>query len=134
MHESEFTMGKLFITFTVLSVFIACIGLIGLVSYVTEMRTKEVCIRKVFGSSSGEVMQLLTKDLLKNVLYANLIGLPITWIIISKWLENFAYKVEINIWLFIFAGLLSLLLALITVCFHTLKAANSNPVKSLKYE
>ncbi|MFC1887223.1 ABC transporter permease [Candidatus Cloacimonadota bacterium] len=134
MHQSEFTMGKLFVIFTVLSVLIACIGLIGLVSYVTEMRTKEVCIRKVFGSSTGAVMKLLTADLLKNVLFANLIGLPLTWFVINKWLENFAYKAEINIISFILAGILSLLIALITVSFHTLKAANSNPVKSLKYE
>jgi len=134
MHRNEFTMGNLFMIFTALSVLIACIGLVGLVSYVTEMRTKEICVRKVFGSSTISVMKLLSTDLMRNVFYANLIGLPLTWHIMQKWLQNFAYKVEIRIWSFALAGLLTLVIAMVTVSFHTLKAANSNPVKSLKYE
>jgi putative ABC transport system permease protein len=134
MHLNEFTMGKLFMIFTVLSVLIACIGLIGLVSYVTEMRTKEVCIRKVFGSTTAAIMSLITTDLMKNVLLANLIGLPLTWFLIKKWLQNFAYSIDVSIWSLILAGLLSMTIALLTVSFHTLKVANSNPVRSLKYE
>lgn len=134
MHQHEFRMGKLFLIFTVLSVLIACIGLIGLVSYVTEMRTKEVCIRKVFGSSNTSVMKLLTTDLMKNVLYADLIGLPLTWFMIQKWLQNFAYKTDITLWSFALAGIITLVVAILTVSFHTIKVANANPVKNLKYE
>jgi len=134
LHINEFTMGKLFLIFTVLSILIACIGLIGLISYTTELRTKEICIRKIFGSSTGSIMKMLSLDLMKNVLLANLIGLPLTFFMIRKWLQNFAYKIEPDVWTFLLAGMISLLIALLTVSFHTLKAANSNPVKSLKYE
>ena len=120
--------------FTVLAILIACLGLFGLASDTTERRIKEIGVRKVLGSTVGEIVLLLSKDFSKLVILANIVAWPIAWYGMNKWLQNFAYRTEIGYEVFIFSGLIALIIALITVSFRTIKAANSNPVKALKYE
>jgi len=121
-------------TFAGLAIFIACLGLFGLVTFITEQRTKEIGIRKVLGSSVSSIVFILTKDFAKWVLISNLIAWPITYYAMNMWLQNFAYQTTMKPVLFIISGLVALIIALITVCFHSIKAANANPVKSLKCE
>ncbi|MCD4817141.1 MAG: ABC transporter permease [Candidatus Cloacimonetes bacterium] len=121
-------------TFAGLAIFIACLGLFGLAMFITEQRTKEIGIRKVLGSTVWSVVFILTKDFAKWVLISNLVAWPITYFAMNLWLRNFAYRTNLNPLLFLFSGLIALFIALITVSFQTIKAANSNPVKALKYE
>ncbi|MCF7918724.1 MAG: ABC transporter permease [Candidatus Cloacimonetes bacterium] len=120
--------------FAGIAVIIACLGLFGLAAFITEQRTKEIGIRKVLGSTVRQVILLLTRDFTRWVLISNLIAWPLTWYALSLWLNNFAYKMKLNPLLFIISGSAALLIALLTISFHTLKTANSNPIKSLKYE
>ena len=120
--------------FSVLAIFIACLGLFGLTAYITEMRTKEVGIRKVLGANDLEIVSLLSKDFLKLVLIANIIAWPLAYFIMNNWLKDFAYRTNINIWIFVLSGFIALLIALLTVSSHSIKAANANPIKSLRYE
>lgn len=121
-------------TFAGLAIFIACLGLFGLVTFITEQRTKEIGIRKVMGSSVSSIVFILTKDFAKWVLISNLIAWPITYYAMNAWLQNFAYQTTMKPILFIISGFVALAIALITVSFHSIKAANANPVKSLKCE
>jgi len=121
-------------TFAGLAIFIACLGLFGLATFITEQRTKEIGIRKVLGSSVSSIVFILSKDFAKWVLISNLIAWPITYYAMNMWLQNFAYKTSLNPILFIISGLIALMIAIITVSFHTIRAANLNPVKSLKCE
>jgi len=116
------------------TIFISCIGLFGLTTLATERRTKEIGIRKVLGASVGHLVQLLSLNFLKLVLLANIVAIPIAWWAVNKWLENFAYHIAIQWWVFAIALLITLLIALSTVAFQALKAAISNPVKSLRVE
>ena len=134
LYKFEETMGDLFQIFTALAVFISCLGLFGLATFVVERRTKEIGVRKVLGASSSGLMMLLVRDFTKWVLLANIIAWPLAWFAMNKWLQNYAYKTEITALPFITAGLAALMIAIITVLFRTFKAANSNPVKALKYE
>jgi hypothetical protein len=115
--------------FTALTVFISCLGLFGLAAFSTEQRTKEIGIRKVLGASVTNIVTLLSKDFLKLVLVAFLIAIPIAWYAMHQWLQDFAYRVDISWWIFALAGLLALLIALLTVSFQAIKAALANPVK-----
>jgi putative ABC transport system permease protein len=121
-------------TFAGLAIFIACLGLFGLVTFITEQRTKEIGIRKVLGSSVSSIVFILTKDFAKWVLISNLIAWPITYYAMNRWLQNFAYQTTMKPILFIISGSVALIIALVTVSFHSIKAANANPVKSLKCE
>ena len=112
----------------------AGLGLFGLTAYITEMRTKEVGIRKVLGANDLEIVSLLSKDFLKLVLIANIIAWPLAYFIMNNWLKDFAYRTNINIWIFVLSGFIALLIALLTVSSHSIKAANANPIKSLRYE
>jgi len=105
-----------------------------LASFIAERRTKEVGIRKVLGSTVKEIVWLLASDFSKWVLIANLIAWPLAWFSMHRWLQNFAYQTTINLWFFLFAGLLTLFVALITISFQTIKTAMSNPVDILKCE
>jgi len=134
MYEAEEQMGKIFDYFTGFAILISCLGLFGLASFMTEQRFKEIGIRKVLGASIGSVMLLLVKDFTKWVLVANIIAWPIAWYVMDKWLQSFAYKTSFSIWIFITSGLIALVIAFVTISFRTFKAANSNPVKALKYE
>ena len=133
-YTSEYHLGKLFLTFSVFAIFIAALGLLGLTAFVTEQRTKEIGIRKVLGASIPEIVLLLSKEFTKWVLIANIIAWPAAYYLMNVWLRNFAYKTSISLWIFLLAGLAALLIAVITISSHTIKAANEDPVKSLHYE
>lgn len=134
LYRSEENLKQLLTTFSVLAIFIAYLGLFGLVLYTTEQRTKEIGIRKTMGASIIDVIVLLGKDFTKWILLANLIAIPIGYFIVSKWLEQYAYRIDININIFLIAFGLSLIIAFIIVSYQTIKAAIANPVESLRYE
>jgi ABC-type antimicrobial peptide transport system permease subunit len=120
--------------FAGLAIIISCLGLFGLASYTAERKTKEIGIRKVLGASVSGVVGLLSGEFIKLVLLANFIAWPIAWYLTNKWLQDFAYKINIGYSIFILAGVVSILITLLTVSFHAIKAATANPVKSLRYE
>ena len=128
LYISDVKTGQTIALFSVLSIFIACLGLFGLASYTAEQRTKEIGIRKVLGASISHIIGLLSSEFLRWVLIANIIAWPLAWFIMHKWLQNFAYKIDVGIGIFIFSAFISLLIAFLTVSFKTIKAANSNPV------
>lgn len=133
-YEKEQKTGQSLGVFAGLTIFIACLGLTGLATFVALQRRKEVGIRKVLGASVGNITFLLSRDFIVLVLIANMIAWPIAWYVMNKWLENFAYHTEIGPDIFIIAGLLALLITLLTVSFQSVKAALANPVESLKNE
>jgi len=116
------------------AIFIACLGLFGLASFSAEQRTKEIGIRKVLGSSVSRIVMLLSKDLTKLVLLANIIAWPVAWLSLNRWLQSFLYRTHIKLDIFIIAGVMTLIIALFTVSYHSIKAATANPVDSLRYE
>lgn len=120
--------------FTFIGIFIACLGLFGLASFIAEQRTKEIGVRKVLGSSIVEVVTLLTKDFAKWVLLANVFAWPVAYFAVTRWLQNFAYKIDIGISVFIISSASALLIALLTVGYQTIKTATANPVDSLRCE
>ncbi|WP_221622327.1 ABC transporter permease [Larkinella rosea] len=120
--------------FAALAILISCLGLFGLTSFTVEQRRKEIGIRKVLGSTVGQIVAFLSKDFLKLVLVAFGIAIPITWYAMNQWLDGFSYRIGISWWIFALAGVTATLIALLTVSFHTLKAALMNPVKSLRSE
>ncbi len=134
LYRSEQRMSKVFGIFTFLSIFVACLGLFGLSIYTAERRKKEIGIRKVLGASVSQVTRMLSKEFLKLVFIASLIAFPVAWWAMQKWLQSFAYRINISLWVFAVAGLLTILIALITVSFQAIKAAVANPVKSLRAE
>lgn len=134
LYQKEERLGHIFVTFTILAVFIACLGLFCLASFTAEQRTKEIGIRKVLGSSVSGIVTLLIKDFTKWVLVANIVSWPIAYYAMNKWLQNFTYRVNIGIWVFILSASLALIVALITVSYQSIKAALANPVESLRYE
>jgi len=127
-------LGALLKYFTIMAGFIACLGLFALSSFAVEKRTKEICIRKVLGSSVGKILYLLNKEFLALILLANAVAWPISGIVMNRWLQNFPYRVSISWSAFVLAGLLTFFVALVTVSFQTLKAALANPSDSLRYE
>ncbi|MEK6481360.1 ABC transporter permease [Catalinimonas sp. 4WD22] len=133
-YRSEVRFGQIFICFAGLAIFIACLGLLGLISYTIVQRTKEIGIRKVLGATESSLVHLLSKDFLALVIVAFLVASPIAWYVLSKWLEGFAYRVELPWWVFASAGLLATVIAMLTVSFQSIKAALANPVESLRNE
>ena len=133
-YKSDQRTGILFNVFAGIAIFISCLGLFGLATYTAQVKTKEIGIRKVLGASVGGIVKLISKDFLKLVIIAIIIATPIAWWAMNKWLQGFAYRVNISWWVFILAGILALLIALITVSFQSIKAAIANPVKSLRSE
>lgn len=133
-YESDKQFGRIFAIFTMLAIFIACLGLFGLASFLTIQRTKEIGIRKVLGSTVPNIVILLSREFLLLVIIANFIAWPLAWWLMSNWLQGFPYRIEINPILFVGAGLGVLLIAFLSVGFQTLKAAMINPAKTLKYE
>jgi len=133
-YKTDRRLGRLFSAFAFLAVFISCLGLFGLSSFITERRTKEIGIRKVLGASSGSVVRMLSQEFIRWVLASNLIAWPIAFYAMSRWLENFSYRNSIPWWIFPAAGLLALFISLLTVSLQTLKAALANPVRSLRHE
>lgn len=134
MYHSEQKVGKICIAFAILAVFIACLGLLGLATYAAEQRTKEIGIRKVLGASIGNIAGMLSKDFVKLVVIAAVITFPVAWWAMHRWLQDFAFRITINWWIFLVAGLIALFIALLTVSFQSIKAALSNPIKSLRTE
>ncbi|MGC4035866.1 MAG: ABC transporter permease [Chitinophagaceae bacterium] len=133
-YTAEQNISKLLMWSTGLTIFISCLGLLGLVTYITHQRTKEIGIRKVIGASVTQLITLLSKDFLRLIFIAFLIAIPLAWWGAYKWLQNFAYKTNISAWIFLSGGLIMFAMALIVLCIRTFKAANANPVKSLRTE
>ena len=134
LYQSEQKTGQIFTSFSILAIFIACLGLFGLTAFTVERRIKEIGIRKVLGASISTIVFLISKEFLKWVLIANIIAWPVAYYFMSNWLDNFAYRISITIGVFILSAVIALLIALITVSSQTIKAATANPVKSLRYE
>ena len=133
-YRTEERFGKLFLNFSVLAIIISSLGLLGLASYSTMQRTREIGIRKVLGASVPNIVNLLSREFLKLVAIAILIASPVAWFAMHGWLQDFAYRIEIGWWIFLIAGLIAVLIALATVSFQAIKAAIANPVKSLRVE
>jgi putative ABC transport system permease protein len=134
LYDAENRMSQVFKVFAAFAIFISCLGLFGLSAYAARLRTKEIGVRKVLGASVPHVTLLLSKDFMVLVLLATLIAWPIAWFTMSRWLDGFAYRVGINGWVFVLSGIFAMLVALLTVSFHAIKAALLNPVNSLKSE
>jgi putative ABC transport system permease protein len=133
-YKSEQQTGKIFISFAIFAIFIACLGLFGLVTYAAEQRTKEIGIRKVLGASVGGIVGMLSKDFLKLIIIAMLIAFPLAWWTMHTWLQHFAYRISITGWVFVIAGGIALLIALLTVSVQAIRAAVANPVNNLRTE
>jgi putative ABC transport system permease protein len=133
-YQTEQKQGNLLLIFTVLAISIACLGLFGLVTFTAEQRVKEIGIRKVLGASIQNIVTLLSKELVLLVLLATVIASPLAWFAMSKWLQSFAYRIDIHLWVFIAAGVVSIMIAFLTISFRSVKAAMANPAKSLKSE
>ncbi|NIJ53614.1 ABC transporter permease [Dyadobacter arcticus] len=133
-YKDDRIFGQVSSFFSLLAVMIASLGIFGLSSYTIAQRTKEIGVRKVLGATVGSIVTLLSQDFLKLVLIAIVIGSPIAWFGISQWLDDFAYKIEIEWWMFVIAGLLAIIIAFATVSSQAIKAALMNPAKSLKSE
>src|ERR1035438_9389596 len=133
-YRAEDRFGRLFLNFAILAIFISCLGLLGLASYSTMQRTKEIGVRKVMGASVANIVNLLSKDFLKLVIISFVIAAPVAWWFMDKWLRGFAYRTNVSWWIFVAAGITALLIALLTVSFQAIKAAIANPVNSLRTE
>ncbi len=133
-YSTEEQTGRIFGTFTLIGILIACLGLYGLAAFTAEQRTKEIGIRKVLGASVTGVVSLLSREFAKWVLMANIIAWPVAYFFMNKWLESFAYRIDMGIGIFILSGLAALAISLLTIGFQTLKTATANPVDSLRYE
>jgi putative ABC transport system permease protein len=133
-YRSERRMERVLQSFTFMAIFISCLGLFGLTTFSARQRTKEIGIRKVLGSSVSRIIVMLSRDFTKRVLWANIIAWPAAYYFMHKWLQNFAYRTRIDIWVFLMAGSLAMLIALLTVSFQSIRAALADPVDSLRYE
>lgn len=134
LYASEQRMGKLFIIFTTLAIIIACLGLFGLAAYAAEQRNREISIRKVLGASVSSIASMLSKDFVKLVIISIIIATPLAWLVMQKWLQGFAYRQNIQWWVFVITGLGALFIAVITVSYQSIKAAVVNPADSLRGE
>jgi len=130
----EQRLSKIFTGFSLLAIFISCLGLFALITFVAVNRTKEIGVRKVLGASSSKIAMLLSKDFIKWALIANIIAWPIAWYAMNKWLQGFAYRIDMTILPFLLSGILAILIALLTVSWQAVKAATANPIDSLRYE
>jgi len=134
LYSAEQKQGKIFTIFACIAIFIACLGLFGLSAFAISQRIKEIGIRKVLGASIQSIVTLLSKDFLKLVLIAAIIAFPVAWFAMDSWLQDFAYRINISWWIFIVAGIIATFIAFATISIQTIKAAGSNPVKSLRSE
>jgi putative ABC transport system permease protein len=134
LYVGERQVGKLFIVFASLSIFISCLGLFGLATFMAEQRTKEIGIRKVLGASVSAITLLLSRDFLKLVVISVILATPIAWFFMNQWLQGFAYRIDINWWIFIVSGIIAVVIALVTVSYQAIAAGMSNPVNSLRTE
>ncbi|MCG6189788.1 ABC transporter permease [Maribellus maritimus] len=134
LYKEDRKFSKVFLLVTMLSVFIGCLGLFSTSIFIAEMRTKEIGIRKVNGAQVSEILAILNKDFIKWVAVSFVVAIPVSYYAMNKWLENFAYKTNLSWWIFALAGLLALGIALLTVSWHSWRAATKNPVEALRYE
>jgi putative ABC transport system permease protein len=134
MYADVQRMGRIFTSFAVLAIIIACLGLFALSAFMAEQRNKEIGIRKVLGASTASITTLLSKNFVRLVLIAFLIAAPVAWWAMNRWLEDYQYRITIGWWMFAAAALLVVCIALMTVSFQSIKAALANPVKSLRTE
>ena len=134
LYESEKRVGTLSSYFASFAIIISCMGIFGLATFTAERRAKEIGIRKVLGASNSNIVMMLSKDFIRLVIIAIFIGLPVSYFLMKEWLAQFAYKIDLSIWIFLSASLMSLLIAWLTVSSQALKAANVNPAKCLKSE
>jgi len=134
LYASEARFQKLFISLVILGILIACLGLLGLATFSAQQRVKEIGVRKVLGASVPHVVGLLSKDFLKLVIIALILATPVAWYVMNEWLKDFAYRVEIQWWIFLVAAVIAIIIAFVTISTQAIKAAISNPVKSLRTE
>jgi putative ABC transport system permease protein len=133
-YNAEEKQGEILLAFTILTICIACLGLFGLITFTVNQRVKEIGIRKVLGASVGSITSLLAGSLLKIVFVAMLVAVPVSWLAMNKWLQDFAYRIQLTWWMFAVAGIVAFIIAIITLSFQAIKAAIANPVKSLRTE
>jgi len=134
VYKAEQRVGTIVLLFSALAIIVACLGLFGLAAFLAEQKTKEIGIRKVLGASVPSILLMLSKEFIKWIAIANIIAWPVAYYIMNEWLQDFAYRININWWLFVIAGSIALLIALLTIGIQAIKAAKANPVESLKYE
>ncbi|HEY2349177.1 MAG TPA: FtsX-like permease family protein [Puia sp.] len=134
MFQTEMLMSKLSRVFAALAIIISCLGLFGLAAYTAERRIKEIGIRKVLGATVTGLAALLSGEFLKLVLFSLLLAFPLAWFTMHKWLQDYAYRIDIQWWVFVAAGIAAIVIAILTVSFQAIRAAVSNPVKSLRSE
>jgi len=134
LYQNETKQSQLFTGFSLLAIFIACLGLFGLATFNTLQRIKEIGIRKVLGASVPNILTLLSREIILLVIVANVIAWPVAWYFMDKWLNTFAYHIEMNVLLYVLAAFVAIAIALVTVSSQTLKAAMSNPANTLRYE
>lgn len=133
-YRFEQRVSKIFNGFTLLAIFISCLGLLGLISFTAEQKTKEIGVRKVLGASIVDIIRMLLNDFTRWILLANIVAWPIAYFAMNKWLQNFAYHAEMSWWIFLLSGSLALMIALLTVSWQAVRAATANPIESLRYE
>ena len=134
MYGAEEQVETLFSYFAFLAIFISCLGLFGLSSFMTEQRTKEIGVRKVVGASIPDLVILLSRDFSKWVILSFIFACPVAYIAMSSWLQNYAYKTNITWWMFILAGIIALIVAFLTVSYQTFNVSRKNPIEALRYE
>jgi putative ABC transport system permease protein len=134
IYKNDQKIGRIFTSFALLAIIIACLGLFGLVTYATQQRTREIGIRKVLGASEMGVAGLLSRDFLKLICVAMLVAFPAAWIAMNHWLQQFAYRTTISWWIFVIAGISILLIGILTVSVQAIRSAKANPVDSLRSE
>jgi putative ABC transport system permease protein len=134
LYSEEEQTAKIIRTFSIMAIFIACLGLFGLAAYTAERRTKEIGIRKVLGATVPNLIVMLSSEFTKWVLIANILAWPVAYLATNQWLQNFAYRTSIKFWVFVFAAGLAFLISLMTVSYQAIKAAVANPIDSLRYE
>jgi len=134
LYRNEKQTKDLMIIFTLLAIFIACLGLLGLASFMAARKTREIGIRKTFGASGDDIVWTFSKDFIKWVLMANVIAWPLAWFAMNRWLQNFEYRISISWWVFVVATLLGLIIAFLSVSYQSFRASRTNPVDALRYE
>src|SRR5688572_25651748 len=133
-YKQQGQLSQLYKLFAAIAIFLSCLGLYGLASFMAVQRIKEVGIRKVLGASVGSVIYLFSKEFIILIAIAFIIASPVAWYFMDKWLQNYVYRIDISWWIFIVGGISAIIIALLTVSFQAIKAAVANPVKSLKSE
>jgi putative ABC transport system permease protein len=134
LYKSDEQFSSIIDSFSVVAIILACMGLFGLISHNMNRRIKEIGIRKILGATVNSIVFIMIRDLLKWVVLANVVAWPLAWFIMNKWLQNFAYRIEISLWIFVLSGGIALILAMATVSLQAIKAAVADPIKSIRYE